>query len=321
MGNQHSLAIVIPAYKSTFLSATLDSIAAQTCKDFTLYIGDDCSPNGIGEIVSQYKDRIPLVYKRFDENLGGRDLVAQWERCIDMTQDEEWIWLFSDDDVMEPKCVEGFMQLPEEIKQNYLVHFHVKVLDMQSKTKALAGYPFPQVLTAKQYLDGKLFGKEGNYYISFVVEFVFSRKLYEKCGGFQNFDLAWGSDFLTWVKMAGMCKGIYTVDGEKGGICWRKSNENISPNKSRSVMIRKLHALIENAVFIKEWLAGQGYRPSFSYTKFFWGVLLRNSHVLTKEDIQFLYVAYRKNLGYPFYACMALVAIKATSLFHRLSKK
>ena len=45
MPEQNNLAIVIPAYKSTFLPAALDSIAAQTCQDFTLYIGDDCSPN------------------------------------------------------------------------------------------------------------------------------------------------------------------------------------------------------------------------------------------------------------------------------------
>jgi glycosyltransferase involved in cell wall biosynthesis len=67
------LAIIIPAYKATFLPAALDSIAAQTCQDFTLYIGDDCSPEPIGSIVEQYKDRIELVYQRFDTNLGGKD--------------------------------------------------------------------------------------------------------------------------------------------------------------------------------------------------------------------------------------------------------
>lgn len=101
MEKQNNLAIVIPAYKSTFLAAALDSIAVQTCQDFTLYIGDDNRPNHLGAIVDRYRDRINLVYHRFDTNLGGKDLVAQWERCIDMSQGEEWIWLFSDDDVME----------------------------------------------------------------------------------------------------------------------------------------------------------------------------------------------------------------------------
>ena len=56
MANQNKLAIVIPAYKSTFLAAALDSIAAQTCQDFTLYIGDDCSPNNLEEIVGRYRE-------------------------------------------------------------------------------------------------------------------------------------------------------------------------------------------------------------------------------------------------------------------------
>ena len=58
------LAIVIPAYKSTFLKSTLESIARQTCKDFTVYIGDDCSPYNLECIVDDYKDQIDVVYKR-----------------------------------------------------------------------------------------------------------------------------------------------------------------------------------------------------------------------------------------------------------------
>ena len=112
----HRLAIIIPAYKATFLSAALESIAAQICKDFTLYVGDDCSPEPIGDIVEQYRDRIELVYLRFNTNLGGKDLVAQWERCIAMSQDEPYIWLFSDDDVMEPSCVELLLKTIEDTK-------------------------------------------------------------------------------------------------------------------------------------------------------------------------------------------------------------
>ena len=89
MTNQ--LAIIIPAYKAAFLPAALDSIAAQTCKDFTVYVGDDCSPEPIGSIVEKYRDKMDIVYKRFDTNLGGTDLVAQWERCIAMSQNEPYI--------------------------------------------------------------------------------------------------------------------------------------------------------------------------------------------------------------------------------------
>ena len=130
MSQNTQLAIIIPAYKATFLSAALDSIAAQTCQDFTLYIGDDCSPYNLEDIVNQYRDNIKLVYHRFETNLGGKDLVAQWERCIAMTQGEPYLWLFSDDDIMEPKCVEAFFSALDETNSYYhLYHFDVKKID------------------------------------------------------------------------------------------------------------------------------------------------------------------------------------------------
>ena len=126
---QRDLAIVIPAYKESFLAAALDSIAAQTCQDFTLYIGDDCSPYDLKSIVDRYRDKIHLVYKRFDTNMGGKDLVAQWERCVDMNQGENWIWLFSDDDVMEPNCVEEFYKYIQRKPNAKLLHYNIKPID------------------------------------------------------------------------------------------------------------------------------------------------------------------------------------------------
>ena len=52
---QADLAIVIPAYKGTFLQETLESVARQTDRRFHLYIGDDCSPHGLKEIVKGFR--------------------------------------------------------------------------------------------------------------------------------------------------------------------------------------------------------------------------------------------------------------------------
>ena len=104
MVKKASLAIILPAYKGRFLSETLDSVAAQTCRDFVLYIGDDASPDALQEIVRPYESRLPLVYHRFDRNLGRTDLAGHWERCIALS-DEPLVWLFSDDDLMPPDGV------------------------------------------------------------------------------------------------------------------------------------------------------------------------------------------------------------------------
>ena len=59
-----------------------------------LYVGDDASPENLKIIVDQFIDKIPIVYCRFENNIGLKELTKQWERCIDLSSEEEYIWLF-----------------------------------------------------------------------------------------------------------------------------------------------------------------------------------------------------------------------------------
>lgn len=127
------LAIVIPAYKVSYFRQVLDSINNQTCKNFTLYIGDDCSPYDLSKIVETYKSSISIVYKRFDKNLGGNNLVDHWNRCIDMVKNEDYIWFFSDDDKMEENCVANFYQALISLGEKDLFHFNVQVIDEKTR--------------------------------------------------------------------------------------------------------------------------------------------------------------------------------------------
>lgn len=295
MSKQNRLAIVIPAYKSTFLPAALDSIAAQTCQDFTLYIGDDCSPNNIGEIVERYRDKKNLVYKHFDTNLGGKDLVAQWERCIDMTQGEEWLWLFSDDDVMEENCVEEFYKLMERKPNNRLFRFNVNVINEEG-TVISRPPQWPDLMSAREYIDGKLLQHKC---ISYVVEFVVHRDVFFNSGRFQNFDLAWGSDFLSWVKFADAAGGISTIQSAR--VRWRRSGENISPNMSNPIAYRKILSLIENAKWLIDFTSERGYCKKFLYSRYPLGEIKRNRNILTTQQKKELLEVYRKRIKPSFF--------------------
>lgn len=50
-----SLAIVISAYKPDFLDQTLSSLAKQTDKRFSVYIGNDASPFNLDSMVLKYQ--------------------------------------------------------------------------------------------------------------------------------------------------------------------------------------------------------------------------------------------------------------------------
>ena len=278
------LAIIIPAYKASFLPAALDSIAGQTCKDFTLYVGDDCSPESIGSIVEQYKDKIDLVYQRFDSNLGGKDLVAQWERCIAMSQDEPYIWLFSDDDVMDPNCVKELFNQIEKTEGAYDVyHFNVDIINERGAFERHK-QDYPAVLTAYRFYRGKSSGR----FSAFVVETVFSRKVYEQYGGFMKYDLAWGRDVATWIVFSDR-KGISTVSGAR--VRWRRSSQNITPDYSRQIAERKLRSELAFLNWAYRYFAKE---PDIYTTNraFFILLIHRNRRFVSKDSIKKAFTSF-----------------------------
>lgn len=228
----NDLAIIIPAYKAKYFHRTLESLARQTCKRFNVYIGNDCSPEDLESTVSCFSDKLNISYTRFSENLGGKDLVAQWNRCIALSTTEKWLWLFSDDDVLEPTCVEDFYRTVAETPSYDVFHFNVDVIDENDMViRSLSR--FPRITDSAQLYRDKM----SNRLDSFVVEYIFSREIYEQTGGFVHFDLAWGTDLATWVKF-GKEKGIRTIVG--ANVRWRESEINITPDKSVAMTMRKM---------------------------------------------------------------------------------
>ncbi len=231
------LAIVIPAYKAVYFQKTLESLAWQSCQDFTLYIGDDSSPNDIKSIVALFENKINIVYTRFDNNLGNKNLVAHWERCIDLVKDEEWIWLFSDDDIMDKNCIEKFYQVVSDYPNFDLYHFDVQIIN--HKGDITNSFKFPDLLSSEEFFLGRC----QSIYYSYVVEYIFRRSHFLEMGRFPNFDLAWGSDDALWIKL-GKRFGIKTISNAK--VFWRSSQYNISPNdKDKEMLRRKFYATIQ----------------------------------------------------------------------------
>lgn len=228
------LAIVIPAWKSDYISAAVDSILQQSCADFHLYIGDDASPNRIAEVLgARLKDK-RITYHQFSENIGRTDLVAQWERCIDLVGDEEWIWLFSDDDLMDKCCVEVLQKQFEASIDADLLRFPVSCIDANGNV--VREFVFRQPPTPKAFLELRW----RNEMDSFVVEYVFRKSAFIKRGRFQKFDLAWGADDATWMKMMEKRPPLYLPQGR---VFWRKSGLNISSNeKDEKLATRKVKA-------------------------------------------------------------------------------
>lgn len=247
-----SLAIVIPAYKDVYLERTLSSLATQTCKDFKVYVGDDASPFGIKEIVDAFATNLDVSYTRFDSNMGGVSLVDQWQRCLDLVNEEEWVCLFSDDDIMEPRCVEAFMTQHIDDKYN-LVHFNLSVIDENDELVSKCN-DFPDVLSSAGFYS-KLFRRE---ITARMPEFVFRRTALELV----RFDLAWRTDTATVMSVA-VPGGILTISGTDGArVLWRSSSSNVS---GRSELIdRKNAANLEFYRWTEAFFSNNGIKNPFT---------------------------------------------------------
>lgn len=306
------LAIIIPAYKKEFLGKALESIALQSCQDFTVYIGDDNSPHDVFSVVERFVDKIDLVYHRFDSNMGGHDLVGQWERCIALSQGEPWIWLFSDDDEIEPNCVKKFYaEIQSGVKYD-LYHFDVDIIDENSDLFAQR-HSFPMCFSAKEFVVNKLKGEIASY----VVEYIFSRECYDKLGGFQKYDLAWGSDDATWIKF-GLAHGIKTIKGAK--VRWRRSNLNISPNNNdRGLVLRKVEADLVHISYMNQiWPHKKMNNFKLFYAEASWFCSMLNTYktvLLHKEVLQYL-SRYSIIVGVPFLKWPLVLLVKIMKIRH-----
>jgi glycosyltransferase involved in cell wall biosynthesis len=251
----NSLAIIIPAYKAAFLEACLASIAAQTNKNFHLYIGDDASPEALYQIIEEFEPLIPISYHRFEENLGSTSLTRQWERCIALSKNESYIWLFSDDDIMPADAVERFYLTLQQTKAIFsLYRFKLALID-KTGTVIYKNREIPEIETNLDFSLRHL----GESFHSSVVEFIFKREAYNKFGGFVEFPLAWCSDDATWAKLS-MDKGIYTIHGEP--IYWR-TFDSINISSSKLYSDEKFYSSIKYL----EWLI-IFYNSEFKLTHF-----------------------------------------------------
>lgn len=270
---QDRLAIVIPAYKDTFLDQTLQSLDRQTCTNFNVYIGDDNSPYDLEPIVRKFSDRLHITYKRFNNNLGSTNLIGQWERCLQMITDETYFCLFSDDDLMGERCVEQFYQTLNAPSCFDVYHFDIDLIDENGKQLKSCN-PYPPVITTEEFLR-LLY----TYQIDArMPEFIFSTQHFRESGGFINFDLAYRSDNAT-VLVNARDKGICTIPGAK--VLWRDSGINISSNHNDALKSRKVYASIDFFNWLDGYYAHQPVRCPFDLQEW---LLLIITDILTLDN-------------------------------------
>ena len=215
------LAIVIPYFKLTFFDLTLQSLGNQTDKRFKVYIGNDASPENPSEVLSKYENDFDFEYHIFPENLGGSSLTKQWERCLDLAKNEEWVLFLGDDDTLGENCVSDFYKNMEKIDAENckVVRFASVVID-QNDVIISKEYYHPEIELSPNFVIRHL---EGGSRTS-LSEYVFKKDIVKKIG-FKDLPLAWYSDVLAVLEFSEFGK-VFTINSSF--VCFRMSGVNIT---------------------------------------------------------------------------------------------
>ncbi|WP_179346231.1 glycosyltransferase [Winogradskyella ursingii] len=299
------LAIIIPFYKLSFFKATLQSLANQTNQRFNVYIGNDASPENPKPLVEKFDKQLNLRYIEFKNNLGKTSLTKQWERCIDLVEDEEWLMVLGDDDCLGEKVVEEFYKAHTEFKsKTNLFRFATQMID-QSGTAQSKVYEHPTWEKASRAFYRKHEGKTR----SSLSEYVFKKEEYLKYK-FTNYPLGWHSDDKAWIDFSEELP-IHTINNAHVFI--RLSKESISGKNDnldlkRQAASRFYEYLVkeirdeftedQQAEIVKSYFERTVMLRNFSFNEwtFLWQFYLKNSsHLSFKKFLKISIKSIFKN--------------------------
>jgi hypothetical protein len=126
--------VLIPTYnRARWLGGAIESILAQTHRDFRLIVSDNASTDETPDVVARYDDP-RITYVRREVNCGLNEHYNSWFRSIDA----EFLFIVPDDDRLLPDALERTLEALVANPRAALVHGQVDVIDEQDGLIAAA---------------------------------------------------------------------------------------------------------------------------------------------------------------------------------------
>lgn len=220
MKNDYLVTIAIPTYNGTYLKEAIQSAVNQTYKNIEIVIVNDCSPHDITPIVDSFKDDRIRYYVN-EKNIGGKDLVAQWNKCLSLAKGH-FFCLLCDDDIYDPQFVEVLLNLTERYPNVDVFRARAAIIDKDGHMTDI--YPSsPEYEAVYDYMWQKWKGTRYQTISEILVKTSRAREV----GGYVSLPRAWGSDSIS-VFLFGMQNGIASTTHILTR--FRMSGENISSN-------------------------------------------------------------------------------------------
>lgn len=243
------ISVVIPCYNhARFVGDAIRSVAAQRWPDLELVVVDDGSTDESPRVVEQALQAASSLSRKIfieQENTGTHGALA---RAIAETTGDVLTILNSDDRFHPDRLARIMMEAPE--RGDFLAFSAVHLIDA-------AGSPMaPESDTARGYRHALYeasrcptvgFGLLRNNFAVTTGNFVFTRTLYEKIGGFRSYKLAHDWDFL--LQALWHVEPIFVpeplLDYRTHGTNSRHQLESVAVEEGREIL-RRYFALAEH---------------------------------------------------------------------------
>lgn len=178
--------IAIPAFKLKYFKECIDSILAQSYKDFELLILNDASPEDFDSLIASYQDE-RIHYFKNEKNSGLMNVIDNWNKLFNKAKGD-FVILMGDDDKMHQDYLSTISSLIDKYPQVDVFHARVMLIDEESKPFSLAleriEYESPCSFILQRFMGG----------VQYIGDFCIRRTKLLKIGGYVKLPLGWCTD-------------------------------------------------------------------------------------------------------------------------------
>ncbi|MES2946962.1 MAG: glycosyltransferase [Pseudomonadota bacterium] len=192
------VSVVIPSYNSeSYIRETLDSILAQTFRDFEILVVDDGSTDHTRDLVSAYGAPVRLITQQNAGVCAARNHGIQQARG-------QYICLVDHDDYWFPHKLSGQLEQLQTHPEVGVVFswFHYWEPDSDGH------FPTPSSIDLSHYPDGVSEKYSGWIYHQFLLDCwmqtstaTFRREVFDRCGTFDE-SLPYSEDWDLWIRIS-----------------------------------------------------------------------------------------------------------------------
>lgn len=226
--NNLIVSVGIPVVKSTYLSSAIESCLNQSYNNLEVIILNNASTKERGDeieaIVDKYSDN-RLKYYRNTEQL---PMIENWNKVLGYATGDLFS-LLCDDDQWESDFILKMVVLSNKYPATNLLHSRVLLIKDGGNNKTSLLSPL-----CNEYEDSLdfIYHRIRGFRFQYLSDFMVRLSVIKKIGGFVYLPDGWGSDDITWFKVAAAGDGV-AYDSNPLFI-YRDHEENITNSKGMS---------------------------------------------------------------------------------------